>query len=111
VRGSVSACVRDVVHVLVDSSQQVGLELQAEETVRAIALQAVQHVEQTFQRMMGAGELRGLNRRYRSYRLARVAAGKRAQPYGAWIAGQKLALIRATADVAVRYRMATILET
>jgi hypothetical protein len=33
---------------------------------------------------LNGGELRDLNRRYKAYRLARVAAGERAQPYGAW---------------------------
>lgn len=99
VRGAVAAPAEDVVRVLVDVAATIGLELQDEEEVRAIALATVQHVEETFERMMHAGGLRDLNRRYREHRLARVAAGERAQPYSAWIANQKVALIRSTADM------------
>ena len=88
------------------SAEQLGVTMQTDAEVRAIAEVAVRRVENTFDRMLRAGELRDLNRRYRAHRLARAAEGKGAQSYRAWLANQKLAMVRSTAAIVARSRAA-----
>ena len=81
-------------------AEQIGVRLRYDAELREAADAAVARIECKFAEMLKGGQLRDLNRRYKEYRLCRTAAGEKAQPYAAWIAARKLAMVKATAQAA-----------
>lgn len=101
-RGEVAAPPTDVSSVVVAAADEMGVVLQSADELACLADDAVGHIEREFDRMLRAGELRVLNRRYKVYRLAQNAAGKGAVSYPRWIADYKATLIRLAAAAVPR---------
>lgn len=62
--------------------------------IRAAALAAAARVAAEIARMQRAGELKGVNKAYRHYRLETSARGERVLPYAQWLDRYKADLIR-----------------
>ncbi|HEY7302425.1 MAG TPA: hypothetical protein VH684_31400 [Xanthobacteraceae bacterium] len=74
-----------------------GIELTTAAELRAWAEVAVRQACEAFDQLRSTGKLRHMNRTYRQQRLAAEAAGKRAQPYSAWLYQQRLRMVATVA--------------
>jgi len=94
---------RDIIEAqdtIIRAARTIGVDLQSEAELHAAAAPVVDRVSREFERQLRGGQLRDLNRRYREDRLARVAEGKGAPSYSAWIANQRVALVKRVAQLA-----------
>lgn len=82
---------------IISAARTIGVDLQSEAELHAAAAPVVDRINSEFERQLRGGELRDLNRRYRDERLARAAEGKGAPSYSAWIANQRVALVKRVA--------------
>jgi hypothetical protein len=78
--------------------------LYTDEGLRNCAEAAVRAVDQQIEAMRARGDWRRVSRCYKAYRLARTAAGEKAQPWAAWFANYKAEMVRAAAMTAAELR-------
>jgi hypothetical protein len=101
----------DAERAILLACEELGAEIQTDAELQAAAGAAVDRIDGEFQRMLKSGQLREMNGKYREYRLAKNAAGEKAQKYNSFVQNEKVQLVQKTAKlVAGSRRMSTKLK-
>jgi hypothetical protein len=79
---------------IVAAARRCHVALYADQHIHSAAMAAVARVEAEIERLRQAGEMKTVNRSYRSYRIEAVARGEKASPYGQWLSTYKANLVR-----------------
>ena len=87
---------------IVGAARQRNVALFAEEEVSAQAMAIIARVEDELERLRQSGDLKSVNRSYRTYRLEASARGERVLRYADWMSKYKQKLVRELA-AALRY--------
>lgn len=96
----------DAERAILLACDELGAEIQTDAQLQAAAGAAVDRVDSEFERLLKSGQLRDLNAKYREYRLAKNAAGEKAQRYGAFVQAEKVKLVQKTASIVAKSRRA-----
>ena len=84
------------------AAKRLNIALRSDSDVTAEAVAAIARVEAELQRLMLAGDLKSVNRAYRTYRIEATARGERVLRYADWMSQYKEKLVRDVA-AALRY--------
>ena len=79
---------------VVRAAKQRHVDLHSDETVVEQAMAAIARIDDELERLRQSGDLRPVNKSYRSYRRDVAAKGERVVPYAQWMLGYKEELVR-----------------
>ena len=93
---------RIAANVVEAAAQQCSVALHSDDEITAAALMAIARVDSELAKLKEAGQLKSVNRSYRTYREDASARGERVLPYVRWLDKYKEKLVRELA-AALRY--------
>jgi hypothetical protein len=90
-----SAAAKDCAKAAIaDAAKRRALDLYADDEVAAHAANAIARIDAELEQLRSSGDLRAVNKSYRSYRLEAAANGEPIVPYAQWMLGYKESLVR-----------------
>lgn len=92
--GSGSAALDLAGKAIVAAAKQCGATLYADEETVSAAMAVIARVDEEMERLQRAGELKSVNRSYRTYRTETTARGETALPYARWLNEYNANLVR-----------------
>jgi hypothetical protein len=95
--GHISAALALAVAAVAAAARRCNVSLYSDEETSAAAMAAVARVDAELERLRRAGELKSVNRSYRSYRMETLSRGEKAVPYAQWINKYREKLLRQVA--------------
>jgi hypothetical protein len=93
---------RDIAGVIAHAAKRLHVKLYSDEEISADAQTIIMRVEQELETLQRAGQLKTVNRSYRTYRTEASARGEKALPYADWFNKYRANLVRQLA-AALRY--------
>jgi hypothetical protein len=87
----------DAAGLIDEVAAELGITLETDAELQTRAASAVHAVELELRTMLRNGQMKEVNARYRAYRLAQAAEGKKAPAYRLWLANYRAQLIREAA--------------